>query len=121
MKSPRSVVGANAEALALRMLERKGLKCVVRNFRCRAGEIDLIMLDRSVLVFVEVRFRRGDQIAALTSVDHAKQRRLHRVAQVFLSQRPALKRRSCRFDVVAVSSEGEAPDICWVADAFVQG
>jgi putative endonuclease len=122
LTSARSVVGANAETLALEMLERRGLQCIVRNFRCRAGEIDLIMLDRSVLVFVEVRFRQSDKNAALMSVNRAKQRRLRRAAQVFLLERPALGRRACRFDVVAVSGAGgEAPEMCWIEDAFAPG
>jgi len=103
------------------MLERRGLKYVGRNFRCRAGEIDLIMVDRSVLVFVEVRFRRGDPTAALMSVNRAKQRRLRRAAEVFLLAQPGLKRRPCRFDVVAVSGEGEESEMCWIEDAFAPG
>lgn len=121
MTSARSVAGAKAEALALQMLEREGLRCVARNFRCRRGEIDLIMLDRSVLVFVEVRFRRGDQLSALTSVDRAKQRRLRRAAETFLLTHRVLQRRSCRFDVVAVTGQGEELDVRWVADAFAAG
>ena len=51
--------GQQAEALALSWLQQRGLVCVARNYRCRMGEIDLIMHDGTTLVFVEVR-QRGD-------------------------------------------------------------
>ncbi len=51
------IAGASAEAEATRLLLERGYRIVERNFRCKAGELDLIALDRNVLVFVEVRSR----------------------------------------------------------------
>ncbi|TMG83752.1 MAG: YraN family protein, partial [Betaproteobacteria bacterium] len=51
--------GAAAEALAARFLMARGLSIVGRNYRCRGGEIDLIVRDGKTLVFVEVRLRRS--------------------------------------------------------------
>ena len=53
--SEKQIIGYKAEEKALFFLEERGLKVVERNFRCRFGEIDLIMQDNDVLVFVEVR------------------------------------------------------------------
>lgn len=107
--------GGRAETRALDYLEQHGLSLVATNLRCRAGEIDLIMLDGEVLVFVEVRTRRSGRYGgAAASVDHGKRRRLLRAAAYFLASvwRGAPPR--CRFDVVAFE-----PDGClWLRDAF---
>ena len=69
-------VGERGEQIALRYLEGRGLRTVDRNFRCRLGEIDLIMLDGDCLVFVEVRYRSGKRIApAVLTVDRFKQQK----------------------------------------------
>src|SRR5450830_1553485 len=92
--------GAEAEQIALKWLCRQGLTEVQRNFRCRGGEIDLIMQDRATLVFVEVRRRtRATHGDAAASVTRTKQRRLIIAAQLFL-QRYRMPP-PCRFDVIA--------------------
>ena len=92
--------GYKAEENALSFLARQGLKVVERNFRCRFGEIDLIMRDGDVLVFVEVRKRKNGFFGgALASISMAKQRRLVSTARYYLSRTSFLP--SCRFDVVA--------------------
>ena len=84
----------------LRSLERHGLVLVESNFRCKLGEIDLIMRDGATLVFVEVRQRAaGSQVTAAASITPAKIRRLVRAAQVYLQRLQRLP--PCRFDVVA--------------------
>jgi len=91
---------------------------VARNYRCRAGEIDLVALDGRVLVFVEVRSRRG--ISAGTpfeSVDGRKQMRVARVARQFLAERGWLER-DARFDVVGVRFDCEPPDVEHLRSAF---
>jgi len=107
-------VGRDAEARAEALLRRNGLDLVARNYRCRAGEVDLIMRDREHLVFVEVRYRAHIGYGgALSSVGARKQRRLILAAQHYLMtsgwQGP------CRFDVVAFES---GRDGAWVSDAF---
>jgi putative endonuclease len=106
--------GRAAEDLALRFLRARGLDLVERNYRCRGGEIDLVMRDGRHWVFVEVRYRRRQQFGApQATVDTAKQRRLTLAASHFLVRHgdaPA------RFDVVGIS--GEPPRIEWIRNAF---
>ena len=94
-------IGSQAEEDALQFLLRNGLNLLERNYRCRFGEIDLIMLHGSELVFVEVRKRKNmDFGGAAQSVSYAKRSRLIKTAKHFLMkyrQAPA-----CRFDVIAI-------------------
>ena len=77
--------GRDAEKRAAKWLTGQGLSIVERNFHCRQGEIDLILLDQETLVFTEVRWRKHQSYGgALASVDQHKQRRLINAAQHFL-------------------------------------
>ncbi len=114
--------GQWGEARAEELLSSRGLKLVARNYRCRAGEIDLIMLDPDtsdgdVVVFVEVRLRAvGAMVEALETVDAKKQRKLIQAAQHFLMQHPEYAESACRFDVVAIEDPAARP--VWVRGAF---
>ncbi len=110
----RQASGQAAEAHACAYLESQGLRLLERNYRCRFGEIDLIMQDGEYLVFVEVRLRRSARFGgALLSVNARKQGRLVASAQCYLQgQRHS---RAARFDVVALGSDERLE---WVRDAF---
>ncbi len=109
--------GNAAEEQACRYLEAKGLTLVTRNFRCRGGELDLIMRDRGQLVFVEVRSRRHARYGTpAESVTRTKQQRLLRAAAFYL-QRQRLDL-PCRFDVVAILQPEGEPQVEWIQDAF---
>lgn len=109
----RQVQGRQGEDDALAHLARHGLRLLERNFRCKGGEIDLIMLDGAALVFVEVRQRSGaSHGGAAASVTPAKQRRLVRAAQFYLLRYPQLP--PCRFDVVAI----DAGRLCWLRNVL---
>ena len=113
-------LGNDAERLAYRFLRDQGLKPFARNFRCRLGEIDLVMLDEDCVVFVEVRFRSASSFsrAALT-VDATKQRKLTRAADLFMSARPGLADRKARFDVVGIDEKSDGrKNVEWLQDAF---
>lgn len=116
-------IGKKAEQLALEHLKARGLTFVARNFRCRLGEIDLVMLDGQCLVFVEVRFRKTSRFAsALESVDARKQRKLTRAGGLFLSRNPGFRNHAVRFDVIGL--DGPSQDqykLQWVRDAFRPG
>ena len=118
----RQASGAEAEAAAERFLTGKGLHTVARNYQCRSGEIDLVMLDCSepdeeVLVFVEVRFRPHDaMVSAVETVDERKQRKLIQAARHFLMTRTEFEEHPCRFDVIGVECLEDEPN--WVANAF---
>jgi putative endonuclease len=107
--------GDLAEQRAARYLTARGLRLLAVNLRCKAGEIDLLMRDGSVLVFVEVRSRSNTRFGgALASVGHRKRDRLIRTARYFLHTTWQGEVPRCRFDVVAF--DGEC--CCWVRDAF---
>ncbi|WP_027350884.1 YraN family protein [Halotalea alkalilenta] len=114
----RRADGQQMEALAAAHLVRAGLVEVARNQHARGGEIDLVMRDGDVLVFVEVRHRRSTRFgSALESVTETKRRRLRLAARVYL-QRNRLSC-ACRFDVVGIT--GRAPDALrfdWIKAAF---
>lgn len=116
-------LGRQAENRACVFLEKRGLQLLEKNFRCKYGEIDLIMRDGSVLVFVEVRFRSSHRFGGpLSSITPDKQRRLLLAAQIYLQQHPAKgKYAGSRFDVVAMSADVESPEIEWIPNAIEAG
>lgn len=106
-------LGQQAEERALAYLQQQGLVLLARNYRCRAGEIDLIMRQQQLLVFVEVRSRRSAAFGgAAASVGRLKQQRLWRTAEHYLLRyaRPP----ACRFDLVAI--DGGA--LSWLQDVL---
>lgn len=94
------------EAAAEDLLRNKGMQTLDRNWRCRLGELDLIALDGSCLVFVEVKARSSARFAdPAAAVNARKQARLRRLAEVYLAaRRPVFE--ECRFDVVTVLADG---------------
>jgi putative endonuclease len=111
--------GRAAEDTALRFLEDRGLVLLERNYRCRMGELDLVMRDGDSLVFVEVRARGQATFGgAAASVGHAKQRRLVAAARHFLMTHPPAAALPARFDVVAISGSGGENPPQWIRAAF---
>ncbi len=99
-------LGQRYESIAEQLLSGLGYEVVERNFTCRGGEIDLVCRDGEVLVFVEVRGRRGARYGdAEATVDARKQRRVVRAAWVFLLRR-SLGEPICRFDVIGIDHRG---------------
>jgi putative endonuclease len=118
MTRDRRDCGREGEELAAAFLRARGYTILARNFRCRAGELDIIALDARTLVFTEVRTRRGwAQGSALESVSVAKQRQVVRVAELFLA-RHHLHTHPVRFDVVAVERRGSTVAIEHLVAAF---
>ncbi|MBI4537827.1 MAG: YraN family protein [candidate division NC10 bacterium] len=120
MTEARRAVGRSGEDVAREFLERRGFTILAANFRCAAGEIDLIGRDSKTLVFVEVKSRTSDAFGPpKLAVHRRKQRQIVRAAEWFLAER-RLTDVACRFDVLAVNfpEEDEPPRIEWVRDAF---
>lgn len=112
-------IGARAEDAAAVFLQNLNATIIERNFRCRFGEIDLIIRDHDYLVFAEVRFRKSDAFgSASESVNIHKQRKIILAAQFFLKSRIWAQNVKCRFDVIAITQTIESPQIEWIKDAF---
>ena len=112
-------LGPAGERVAAGHLRRAGYRIVARNYRCRAGEIDLIALDGDTVVFVEVKTRAHHTAAdPEINVTYHKRRQVTKVAKYFLMERSA-QQRPCRFDVMAVvmPEEGD-PTVEHFIDAF---
>ena len=119
MPAPHLAKGATAERRVRQWLEAQGLIFLRANFRCKTGEIDLIMLDRDCLVIVEVRYRRSTGYGgALASVSHTKRQKIIRATRYFLRCNPKLGHRPLRFDVVAVSGPVDQMKFDWRQRAF---
>jgi len=119
MAAERRLRGDAAEAAALRLLLDAGLAQVAANAHYRGGELDLVMLDRDTLVFVEVRYRRSNAFGGgAASVDASKRRKLVAAAQQFLAGHPHYANAPCRFDVIEASGDIASPRVEWLKDAF---
>ncbi|RTL30313.1 MAG: YraN family protein [Rhodocyclaceae bacterium] len=111
--------GAAAEALAAAHLEKHGLTILARNVRCRGGEVDLIAIDRTSVVFVEVRLRSSSRFGgAAASITAAKRQRVILAARYWLNgagRRYA--NQPCRFDAVLLERL-DSDGIEWIQGAF---
>ncbi|MEZ5871450.1 MAG: YraN family protein [Nitratireductor sp.] len=93
--------GRKGEWLAAFALQLRGYRIVTRNFRCKAGEIDIIARRRDLVLFVEVK-ARSSIAAAVDAVSHDSQRRIANAADFWMSRQRDQYRLSWRFDIIAV-------------------
>lgn len=111
--------GTDAEDVACRFLIKQKLKLVEKNFYCQCGEIDLIMLDHDILVFVEVRHRLKQHfMQAIESIDSKKQRKIILSSQFFLQRNKKMNDHDLRFDVISITNTLDNPEIEWLKNAF---
>lgn len=111
--------GRNAEDRAAKYLEAQGLTILVRNFRRRAGEIDIVARDGATLAIVEVRSRASRACGgAAASVGRRKQQRLIRASQLLLAAHPEWRQMPARFDVVIEEGDAQTARIEWIRHAF---
>lgn len=116
-RTPGQERGALHEARAERFLVEQGLEPLLRNFRARLGELDLVLMDRGTLVVVEVRSRAPTRYgAAAETIGPGKRARIVAATKVLLAARPELARLPIRFDVVAFDGDAAAPR--WIRSAF---
>ena len=109
------IQGKLAEKQAAEFLKKEGLQLVTSGFRSHFGEIDLIMEDNEILVFIEVKFRKKiDQGRGSESIDLRKQKRLIKTALSYLQKENLFEKKICRFDVVDIFEN----QIDWIKDAF---
>ncbi|MDD7114657.1 MAG: YraN family protein [Anaerobutyricum sp.] len=112
----RKQAGQKGETVAASFLEKEGVRILMRNFRCKFGEIDLIAKDKEYFLVVEVKMRSGTkQGLGCEAVDRRKQRKICRTYDYFRMKYQISEYVSVRFDVVEVDQE----DHChWIKNAF---
>ena len=111
-------VGKQNEDKAKKYLEENGYEIVESNFSCKIGEIDLVGKNETYLCFIEVKYRDKSSLAkGLYAVDRAKQKRIYKVAQVYLMAHKLSQNTACRFDVVSIDGD----EITLIKNAFVGG
>jgi len=111
----RQRIGQAAELAAVDFLKSQGVVILLRNFRLRLGELDIVARDGDTLIIVEVRKRSSNRFGgAAASVDARKRIKIQRTAALLLEKRPALRAMPVRFDVVAITPTG----IDWIKHAF---
>ena len=109
--------GQLAEQRALDYLINHGLKCVMRNYSCRVGEIDLIMRDGAYLVFIEVRARSSMNFGGgIASITYAKRQKIIKTTAHYMIKHKVYDSFPIRFDVLSI--DGKSRVITWIKDAF---
>ncbi len=115
----KDVLGRRGEDLAAQYLQQRGMVVLSRNWRCRDGELDLVLADGDELVVCEVKTRSGVRFGLpAEAVDHRKSRRIRRLAQSWMTAHGV---RWCpvRFDVLAIVAEpGREPVVTHYESAF---
>ena len=108
------------EDRARQFLQGRGLRLLEQNYHCRFGEIDLIMLDRDTLCFIEVKFRGGDAFGgALDALPVSKQRKLVKTALFYLAAHKSRASQPMRFDALLIQRQADGSDaVDWIKDAF---
>ncbi|MBN1239558.1 MAG: YraN family protein [Gammaproteobacteria bacterium] len=120
MRRDRNAEGEFWEEAASAYLARQGVRTLLRRYRCRLGELDLVCTDDASLIVVEVRARSSTRHAsAADSVDYFKRRRIVQATRHLLMRHPTWGERPVRFDVVAIERiESAEPRIAWIRGAF---
>jgi putative endonuclease len=120
MHMDRAAIGRSAEDIAAEFLERQGLVVLMRNYRRRGGELDIVAREGDVLVIGEVRTRSTESFGgAAASIDGWKQHKIVRAATQLLQQRKDLAKLRARFDVLVVHGAGDAhARVEWIKHAF---
>ena len=111
-------IGDKKEATALKFLQHKGLKLITKNFNTKMGEIDIIMTDKSQIIFVEVRYRRSNSHGgAAESISFSKQKKIIRTSLYYLQTKGLYEKVPFRFDIIAIDDDPVCP-IEWIQNAF---
>jgi putative endonuclease len=113
-------IGFAVEAQVRAYLTKKGLHWLISNYRCRWGEIDLIMCDKNYLVFVEVRARMSADFGnAMESITYQKRQRIIKTALHYITTNQLYANYPLRFDVVSI--QGSDSQFQWILNAFESG
>ena len=119
LAAPHLQAGEEAETVARRYLEREGLSLIATNYRCRHGELDLVMHENGQIVFAEIRYRQSARIVTpIDTVDRKKRGRIAAAAKHFLQRNRNYGDNSIRFDVLGITGSLDKPRIEWIRNAF---
>lgn len=113
--------GLHYENQAKNYLVQHGLALLKQNYHCRFGEIDLIMLQKEALCFIEVKFRNSMAYGgAASSISNQKQKKIVKTALFFITQNKKFKQHSIRFDALLIQQQADnkSVDIDWIQNAF---
>lgn len=111
--------GKQAEDIAANYLAEQNIKIVSRNFHSRFGEIDLIGLDKEILAFIEVRYRKNEHfLSAVETIDRRKCKKIVITSEYYLNKHKKYQSHYCRYDVIAISGALDKPVIEWIKNAF---
>lgn len=118
MLNSRQLLGQKGEEIAAKYLKKKGYRIVSRNYRTKSGEIDIIAMDGSVVVFIEVKTRTGNLYGSpAAAVTLNKQRQIGKTALCYLTSRKRLDV-PARFDVISVCFNNNSYQIDLIPNAF---
>ena len=119
-KTNTVTTGKNSEQLAAHYLTQQGLKLHTSNFQNRRGEIDLIMTENDIWVFVEVKYRKNSHFGgAIAAISIKKQQKIKQCAAFYLQQAGLNEYNTpCRFDAIAMQGDINNPEITWLKNAF---
>lgn len=111
-------LGREGEDLAASFLRNQGYRILTRNYRCRLGEVDIIIEKKGKIIFTEVKTRRSvDAVSPRELISYSKQRHISRVAQHYLAAK-RLQEVSADFGVLIVDLSGSSPRFEWIEGAF---
>jgi putative endonuclease len=115
-----TTLGSLAEDAAIKFLTKQDLHLIERNFRSRYGEIDLIMKDAEIIVFVEVRYRKNKKyLDPLETINSKKVKHIINTCNFYI-QKSNTDNRMYRIDIITLSGNLETPEIQWYQNAFTE-
>ena len=111
-------IGKSGEELACELLKKNGYKILVRNYKTKIGEIDIVACDKDTICFIEVKTRYSDKYGLpQEAVLNSKQRQIAKAALIFLKENNLLDKKA-RFDVVSIIYLKERPKFDLIKNAF---
>jgi putative endonuclease len=111
--------GMLAEEAARHYLEQQGLRFLAKNYRSHAGEIDLIMQEGDVTVFIEVRSRKNNRyMHPIETIDYNKRSHIINACNNYLQNRNRLDKTVCRFDILTFTGPPGSAQFEWIKNAF---
>ena len=113
-------IGQITEQYAQDFLAKEGLTFVEKNYHCRQGEVDLIMLEGDTYIFVEVKYRKSKAFGgAIAAISASKQKKIKHCVTFYLHHAGLNEYNTpCRVDVIALEGDINQPDINWLKNAF---